>query len=446
VDTGVRLTFLVDSPTWGGAETYVASLLRRLPDRFSCTLVATEPVPAPLAATAEARGRLVAVAPVGGRWPRAPDLFRAVATSRPDLVHVNLVDPGANRVLLGVAGAVRAPAVATAHMIGGIGSGLGRIGLAVVYGRLAAVVAVSAEIRGLLTDRLGLPPGLVRVVRNGVEPLQPAPERRAGRVVGGRPPSPLVVGGVGRLTRQKGWDLLIEATRRLVREGWPVEVRLAGAGRERDRLAAAAAGLPVRLAGFTGDVPGFLAGLDVFCLPSRAEGLPLALLEAMMAGLPCLATAVGEVPAAAGEAALVVPPGDVDALTGALRRLLGDPRLRAELAGRARALAVRDFDVAAMVAATVAVYDEALAGRWGRRGRRGRGGPPRSAPRQPPHDGSAGFDQAVAGGTGGGQGDPVAVERLGVRHPDGGRLPSDGGHELAVGGGPRVPGRPHHPP
>jgi len=363
VDTGVRLTFLVDSPTWGGAETYVASLLRRLPDRFSCALVATEPVPAPLAAAAEARGRLVAVGPVGGRRPRAPDLYRAVAATRPELVHVNLVDPAANRVLLGVAGAGRAPAVATAHMIGATGSGLSRIGLAVVYGRLATVVAVSAEIRDLLTARLGLPPGLVRVVRNGVEPLQPAPDRRAGRLVDD---GPLVVGGVGRLTRQKGFDLLVEATRRLVREGWPVEVRLAGAGRERDRLAAAAAGLPVRLTGFTDDVPGFLAELDVFCLPSRAEGLPLALLEAMMAGLPCLATAVGEVPAAAGEAALVVPPEDVDALTRGLRQLLGDPRLRAELAGRARAVAVRDFDVAAMVAATVAIYDEALAGRRGR--------------------------------------------------------------------------------
>jgi glycosyltransferase involved in cell wall biosynthesis len=361
VDAGVRLTFLVDSPTWGGAETYVASLLRRLPDRFTCALVATEPVPAPLAAAAQARGRLVAVAPVGGRWRRAPDLYRAVAATRPDLVHVNLIDPAANRVLLGVAGAGRAPAVATAHMIGATGSGLlGRVGLAAVYGRLAAVVAVSAEVRDLLTGRLGLPPGRVRVVRNGVEPLQPAPDRRAGRMVGG---GPLVVGGVGRLTGQKGFDLLVEATRRLVGEGWRVEVRLAGAGRERQRLAAAAAGLPVRLVGFTDDVPGFLAGLDVFCLPSRAEGLPLALLEAMMAGLPCLATAVGEVPAAAGAAALVVPPGDVDALTRGLRRLLGDPRLRAGLAARARALAVRDFDVAAMVAATVAVYDQALVGR-----------------------------------------------------------------------------------
>jgi glycosyltransferase involved in cell wall biosynthesis len=334
----------------------VASLLRRLPDRFACTLVATEPVPALLAAAAQARGRLVAVGPVGGHWRRAPALYRALAATRPELVHVNLVDPDANRVLLAVAGAGPAPAVATAHMTGPIASGRRRATLALVYRRLAAVVAVSAEIRDLLAARLGLRPGLIRVVRNGVEPLAPAPRRPAAGA------GPLLVGGVGRLTQQKGFDLLVEATRRLVADGWPVEVRLAGAGRERDRLAAAAAGLPVHLAGFTDDVPGFLAPLDVFCLPSRAEGLPLALLEAMMAGLPCLATAVGEIPAAVGGAALVVPPGDVDALTEALRRLLGDPDLRAELAGRARALAVREFDVAAMVAATMGVYDAALAG------------------------------------------------------------------------------------
>ena len=368
MDPGVRLTFLVDSPTWGGAETYVASLLRRLPDRFACTLVATEPVPVPLAAAAEARGRLVAAGPVAGRWRRAPALHRAMAATRPDLVHVNLVDPDANRILLAVAGAGRAPAVATAHMTGPIASGPRRATLALLYRRLAAVVAVSAEIRDLLTARLELPPGLIRVVRNGVEPLAATPRRPTTGT------GPLLVGGVGRLTRQKGFDLLVEATRRLVADGWPVEVRLAGAGRERDRLAAAAAGLPVHLAGFTDDVPGFLAALDVFCLPSRAEGLPLALLEAMMAGLPCLATAVGEIPAAVGGAALVVPPGDVDALTEGLRRLLGDPGLRADLAGRARDLAVREFDVAAMVEATMGVYDAALAGRRGRRlasGRRG---------------------------------------------------------------------------
>ena len=354
MDAGLRVTFLVDSPTWGGAEAYVALLLRRLPERFACTVVATRPVPAPLAAAAQARGRLVAVAPVDDCWGRAPNLHRTVAATRPDLIHVNLVDPRANRVLLGVAGTGPAPAVATVHMIGTVGSGPGRGALALVYRRLAAVVAVSAEVRRLLTGRLGLPPARVRMVRNGVEPRPPAPVRRAG---GG----PLVVGAVGRLTRQKGFDLLVEATRRLTREGWPIQVRLAGAGRERDRLATAAAGLPVRLTGFTWDVPGFLAGLDVFCLPSRAEGLPLALLEAMMAGLPCLATAVGEVPAAVGTAALVVPPGDVDALTAALRRLLGDSSLRTELGGRARALAVRDFDVARMVAATAALYEQVLA-------------------------------------------------------------------------------------
>jgi len=76
---------------------------------------------------------------------------------------------------------------------------------------------------------------------------------------------------------------------------------------------------------------------------------------------------VGEIPAAVGGAALVIPPGGVDALTEALRRLLRDPALRAELAGRARALAIRQFDVTAMVAATTRVYDEVLEDRRDRR-------------------------------------------------------------------------------
>ena len=361
MDPGVRLTFVVDSPNRGGAEAYVAALLRRLPDRFACTLVATAPVPAPLAAAARSRGRLVEVGPVGARWRRAPALAGAVRATRPDLVHVNAVDLRSNRVPLTVAAAGAPPAVATVHMRGTAGPPAGRRLLAGVYRRLAGVVAVSAEIRGLLVDGLGLPGDRVWVVRNGVDPVRRRPPP-AGRAGAGNDGTPLRVGGLGRLTRQKGFDLLIEATRRLVGEGWAPEVRVAGEGRERAALEAAAAGLPVRLVGFT-DAPAFLAGLDVFCLPSRAEGLPFALLEAMAAGLPCVAAATGEIPAAVGEAVLLVPPGNLDALTGAVRRLLADGRLRAALGRAGQDLARRRFDVAGMVAGTVAVYDRALARR-----------------------------------------------------------------------------------
>src|SRR5581483_6078737 len=108
-----------------------------------------------------------------------------------------------------------------------------------------------------------------------------------------------------------------------------VEVVIAGDGPERDTLAGLAQGLPVELPGFVQDVPALLAGLDVFCLTSRLEGLPFALLEAMMAGLPCVASDVGDVADALGGAGVVVRPGDVEALAAALARLVSSPEERA---------------------------------------------------------------------------------------------------------------------
>jgi glycosyltransferase involved in cell wall biosynthesis len=145
----------------------------------------------------------------------------------------------------------------------------------------------------------------------------------------------------------------------LTGDGVPVEVVVGGEGRDGDRLRAAAAGLPVTFRGFVGDVRGFLAGLDVFCLSSRREALPLVLLEAMAEGLPCVATDVGGVAVAVGADAVVVPPEDAGALAAALAALLGDPAARAELGRRARARAVAAFDADLMARRTFAVLARA---------------------------------------------------------------------------------------
>ncbi|MFC6084047.1 glycosyltransferase [Sphaerisporangium aureirubrum] len=105
-------------------------------------------------------------------------------------------------------------------------------------------------------------------VRNGVD----LPARVNGRstVNGG----PLQAGAVGRLTGQKGFDLLTAAVAELVRRGHRLEVQVAGEGRDRARLESAAEGLPIRFLGVILDVPALLSGLDLFCLPSRREALP----------------------------------------------------------------------------------------------------------------------------------------------------------------------------
>jgi glycosyltransferase involved in cell wall biosynthesis len=335
----LRLAVVVDSDAFGGAEVYARQLLRRAPAWVDRVLLVAAPVAEYLAGPYPVR-----ILPPSRHAERAPALTSALADVRPDVVHVNLVDPGSNRAALRAA-QEHAPTVATLHLHGDLGAGPAE--LRRVYRGLTAALAPSAEIARQLRDDLGVPVPAVRRVRHGVD-IPAGVARPAGRF-------PLAVGAVGRLTDQKGFDLLVEAVARLDPHGRRLTVTVAGQGRDRDRLRRQAAGLPVTFTGLCRDMPALLRSLDIFCLPSRREALSLALLEAMAHGLPCVSTAVGDTVAATGGDILVVPPDNVAALTAALDRLLDDPALRHELGRRARQRAVRDFDARRMVSQTIAV-------------------------------------------------------------------------------------------
>jgi glycosyltransferase involved in cell wall biosynthesis len=335
----IRLGLLVDSDAYGGAEVYVRQLLCRLPAEFETHLVVAEPV-APWFDDLAGQWTTCTRIPLLRGRESAPELLRPLARVGADVWHVNLVDPASNRAALAVA-CVAGPTVATLHMPGRVTDGLGCPDGP--YARVSAVMAVSAQIAELLSRRLGMPLERVVRVRNGVD-LPP----RAGRPASSARVRPRV-GAVGRLTGQKGFDVLIAAVALLVRRGHAVEAVVAGEGRDRITLEAAAAGLPVRFTGFVTDVPAFLEGVDVFCLPSREEGLPLALLEAMAHGLPCVATRVGDIPEVVGDAVVTVPPEDPVALADALEPLITDPGRRRRLGERARVTALRRFDVVDMV-------------------------------------------------------------------------------------------------
>jgi glycosyltransferase involved in cell wall biosynthesis len=344
-----RVSLVCDSENWGGAEVYLTHLLRRAGGLgWRASLACADPL-AGRFATVVPPDRL-AVVPLARHSGAAPAVREALAAQRPDVVLVNLVDPGSNAAAVAAALEV-APTVGVLHLPGDPGAGEVRAHLAGLYGAMAALLTPAAGARDQLVTDLRVPADRVHVVPNGVD-LPDDPAGPAGRAV------PLV-GALGRLTAQKGFDVLLDAVRSLTGDGVPVEVVVGGEGRDGERLRAAAAGLPVAFCGFVDDVRGFLAGLDVFCLSSRSEALPLVLLEAMAEGLPCVATDVGDVAVAVGRDAVVVPPGDAEALAAALAGLLGDPAGRTALGRRARARATAAFDADLMARRTFTVLARA---------------------------------------------------------------------------------------
>jgi glycosyltransferase involved in cell wall biosynthesis len=173
---------------------------------------------------------------------------------------------------------------------------------------------------------------------------------------------------VARLEAEKGIDDLLAAAE-LLRATWTgLRVVIAGGGAEeqrfRDRIHDDRLGDTVSLLGPRTDVGHLLAVADAFCLPSRYEGLPVSLLEALQAGLPCVVTAVGGIPGLVrnGGTALIVPPRQPPYLAAALERLFSDPQFAARLGEAGRVLVRDTCSLPAVVAQYADLYDE-LAGR-----------------------------------------------------------------------------------
>jgi glycosyltransferase involved in cell wall biosynthesis len=215
--------------------------------------------------------------------------------------------------------------------------------------RADAVISVSARDLADLRRRLLLNHGIGSHIPNGVALTSHATKNRAKtRSDLGIRPNDFVVGTVARLVPQKGIADLIDAA---MAPG-EFKVIIVGDGELRLELEdrARPGGERVRFLGLRDDVPRLLSALDAFVLPSRWEGEPIALLEAMAAGLPCVATRTsGAVELLTdGSSGLLVPIADPAALAAAIRRLQSSPTLRRSLARTARrAVEGRSWDLVA---------------------------------------------------------------------------------------------------
>ena len=318
--------------------------------------------------------------------------YGAIATGDPrwpDVVHAHGLRAGALTVLAlaGVSGRRgRRPAlVVTVHN----GPPSGRGAAALIYRVLERVVAhradlvlcVSADLQARMRSagarRIGraiVPSDFAGTAPQvGRDPVDHAPGSDAPAPLA--PPVPLGLGearaagrpvvlAVGRLAAQKGFDVLLDAAARW-RDLDPVPLlAIAGDGPLAGELRARAASLGVAAAflGHRDDVADLVAAAAIFVLPSRWEGQPLVLQEALRAGAAIVATRVGGIPVLAGDdAALLVAPGDAAALAAAVRSVLTDVslagRLRAAAARRGAALPTADAAVAAALAAYAQVLE-----------------------------------------------------------------------------------------
>ena len=250
----------------------------------------------------------------------AAALARSIRRLRPELLHTHLVHAD----LVGALAAGRATAVvSTKHNDDPFRAGPFRHVERLLARRAARVICITEALARFHRDRVGLPAGRLRVVHYGLDELpRPWPGGAEGPEL---PPDARVLLAVSRLTAQKGLDVAVRALAGLDR----TVLVVLGDGPEREPLAALARslGVDLRLPGRVGDVAAWYRRADLLVHPARWEGFGLALLEAMLAALPVVATRVSSIPEIVedGVTGRLVPPDDPAALRAAIEGVLADP-------------------------------------------------------------------------------------------------------------------------
>lgn len=363
-----RVLIVITLAERGGAQTYVASLLPALSERFDVMVAAHGPGPlrdAALAARASYR-------PLDHvRRPLSPwhdllgflELVALMRRERPHIVHANSSKAGVLARL--AAWIARVPIrVFTVHgwaflAYNGLTSRAYLIADRAMRPLTSLVICVAENER-----RAGIAAETCRadrtiVVHNAVE-VGTAPVATHDAAV------PTIV-TVGRLAWPKDVSTLIRALARL--DAGSFRALLVGDGPDRPAVERELTELglehAVAVLGERGDVAAILAASDIFVLASVSEGLPMSILEAMAAGLPVVASQVGGVAEEVedGVTGILVPAGDPELLAGALRRLLTDPRLRRELGAAGRLRAQTEFDLPRFRQAHVDAYARLLSAR-----------------------------------------------------------------------------------
>ena len=363
---GARIALFIESDGPGGAERMVAQLAGEL-ENGGCSAVAFLPADGEGWLGRELAAAGVAVEHVRLEHPFSLQLSRELAAAlrrhRIDVVH-------SHEFTMAWCGAWAARRAGLPHLITMHGGRYyaqrfrRRLALRTAIAFSRQLVAVSDPLAAGLSRDLWVRRARIITIANGVR-FTPAARSTLRAELALSDADRLAV-AVGNLYPVKGHTHLLEALAQLRSTHPQLHVALAGRGKLAAALEARARDLGlggrVHFLGLRQDVANVLAAADVFVLPSLSEGLPLALLEAMFASRPIVASDVGDVPVAlaGGAAGLLVPPGDATALARAIDRLLTQPFEAQRLGSSAQARAAAEYGIERMVRRYAGLYQGML--------------------------------------------------------------------------------------
>lgn len=361
-----RVLMVVDSlDAGGGAERYVVDLARELQLRGSEVAVACSVAGA---LRADLAGAGIPVHALSDRLAKrrfdlryALGLRELVRDGGFDLVHAHLYASIAAAAFATAGTSI--PLVLTEHTEAPWRRLGARLASRVAYRRAVRVTAVSEAIRDVIVDDFREPSRKVAFVRNAVAPHDgSSPDALPPRC---EDDDAVLIGRVARLQPEKGMEVFLDAAARLAPD-WPqAQFLVIGDGPLRDRLEREAerlgVGDRVHFLGFRRDGRAIIANLDVLAISSHSDGSPLAVIEAMLAGVPVVASETGGIPDQVrdGVDGLLVEPGDPGALAGALASLLRDEDRTRAMGEAARRHAEVEFGYSRMVDRIERIYSSA---------------------------------------------------------------------------------------
>lgn len=364
-----KLLYVSEAPIYGGAERYLLALAEGLDrSRYDISMMVSDQAPDRLRDELEALSvPAIPVPPILGKTDfKGITRHRAIfKTHAPNIVHFNLSNPlHGQYAMLAAQFAGIQNRVATLHLPPRktTPTRRGRFIEHQTICKLKTLIAVCRASQQLMIDHFGIAPEHTAAIYNGidVEAFDALTQQSEPPTFGN--PNEIILGTVGRLSPQKGYDTLLDAMPQILALVPNTRLIVAGEGPEEENLKTQAqkngVAHAVDFVGMRADVPVLLTTFDLFVLPSRYESFPISILEVMAAGKPIVSTHVDGIPesVAHNETGLLVAPENSTELAQAVCTLLKDQNLRDRMGKAARERVKAHFTLAQQVAATQNVY------------------------------------------------------------------------------------------